>query len=202
MKLRVRFLPQAFAIGTMLAVAGCHVQVDKGTNGQDKSVRIDTPLGGLHVRSGQTTAADLGLPVYPGATLSTGNDGDQSANVNMGIGDFELRVKVVQYQTADSQEKVLAFYKKAMGQFGDVLECKGRRAVGSPTVTSEGLKCGEAGDHNVRVNGMPDKRSLTLLAGSKHHQHIVAFRKRDGGTSFSLIELQLPESVQKGFRTD
>ena len=202
MKLRVRFLPQAFAIGAMLAVAGCHVHVDKGTSGQDKSVRIDTPLGGLHVRSGQTTAADLGMPVYPGATPATDHGGDQSANVNMGLGDFQLRVKVVQYQTPDSQEKVLAFYKKAMGQFGDVLECEGRHAVGSPSVTSEGLKCGDAGDRNVRVNGMPDKRSLTLLAGSKHHQHIVAFRKRDGGTSFSLIELQLPESVQKGFRTD
>jgi hypothetical protein len=51
----------------LVAISGCRVQVDKGSNGEDKNVKVDTPFGGVHVNTNQTTAADLGLPVYPGA---------------------------------------------------------------------------------------------------------------------------------------
>jgi len=61
--MRVRVLLQTLLFGTLLAAVGCHVEVDKGKNGEDKNVRIDTPLGGLHVRADQTSAGDLGLPV-------------------------------------------------------------------------------------------------------------------------------------------
>ncbi len=53
-------------------IAGCRVQVDKGANGEDKKVQVDTPFGGIHVNTDQTTAADLGLPVYPGAQIAQG----------------------------------------------------------------------------------------------------------------------------------
>ena len=48
-------------------ITGCRVHVDKGANGEDKTVQVDTPFGGVHVNTDQTTASDLGLPVYPGA---------------------------------------------------------------------------------------------------------------------------------------
>jgi hypothetical protein len=84
-----------------------------------------------------------------------------------------------------------------MGRFGDVLECQGHRAVGSPTVTSEGLTCNEDDKNHVKVqmNGMPDESGLTLLAGSPHHQHIVAFQDASSGTKFALVELQLPSAL-------
>ena len=50
-------------------VAGCRIHVDKGANGEDKNVQVDTPFGGIHVNTDQTTAADLGLPAYPGAQI-------------------------------------------------------------------------------------------------------------------------------------
>ena len=56
-------------------LAGCRIHTEKGANGEDKKVQIDTPFGGIHVNTDQTTAADLGLPVYPGATAVKG-DGD------------------------------------------------------------------------------------------------------------------------------
>jgi hypothetical protein len=48
-------------------LAGCRINVDKGSNGEDKHVQVDTPFGGIHVNTDETSAADLGLPVYPGA---------------------------------------------------------------------------------------------------------------------------------------
>lgn len=196
MKIRIPSEVFLFTALTVLLVgaAGCHVQVQKGANGEDKNVKVDTPFGGLHVRSDQTSAADLGLPVYPGAQIAPDHEGDKSADVHMGFGQFQLRVKVVTYETSDAQDKVLAYYKKAMGQFGGVIECDGSQPVGTPAATPEGLTCHEEHGHHINVNGRDygDNEGLTLRAGSRHHQHIVAFKSASSGTKYSMIELQVP----------
>jgi hypothetical protein len=199
--MRVRILPEALILGTLLgtllAAAGCHVEVDKGKNGEDKNVKIDTPLGGLHVRADQTSAVDLGLPVYPGAEIAPDHEGDKSADVHFGFGQFQLRIRVVTYESPDSRDKVVAFYKSAMGRFGDVITCDGNHPVGSPAVTAEGLGCDEEHNRNVQVNGISDDSGFSLRAGSKHHQHIFAIKNGGEGTKFSLVELQLPTGLDE-----
>ncbi len=194
--MRTRVLAGFLALGAALAVSGCHVQVDKDQNGQEKNVRVDTPFGGVHVRSDQTTAADLGLPAYPGAQLASDNQGDKSADVHLGFGPWQLHVEVVTYMTPDAQQKVIAFYKSAMGRFGDVITCQGNTAVGTPSVTSEGLTCNE--EHKrIEVNGVDlnDHGSgFTLRAGSKRHQHIFVLKSSGAGTRYSLVELELPQT--------
>lgn len=197
MHLRVGLLPEAFILGALLAAVGCHVSVDKGKNGEDKNVRIDTPLGGLHVRSDQTTALDLGLPAYPGSEVSPDHEGDKSADVHLGFGQFQLRVRVVTYQTNDDRDKVVAFYKSAMGRFGSVLTCQGNHPIGSPTITGEGLTCSEDSKVHVNHGDFDDEDALTLRAGSKHHQHILAIKNGGPGTRFSLVELQLPTGLDE-----
>jgi hypothetical protein len=178
-------------------VEGCRIQVDKNKDGHDKNVKIDTPLGGLHVRADQTSAADVGLPAYPGAQIAPDKDGDKSADVHLGFGEWQLRVKVVTYDASDSQDKVVAFYQKALGRYGDVIRCEGNQPVGTPTATREGLTCSDdKGNSHVHVS---DNSELSLRAGSRHHQHIFAVKKSTGtGTQFSLVELQLPEGIEKG----
>lgn len=179
---------------SLLLAAGCRVQVDKDSNGKDKNVKIDTPFGGLHVRSGNTSAADVGLPVYPGAKLAPDKQGDKSADVHMGFGEWQISIKVVNYLTPDSQDKVLTFYQKALGRYGDVIRCQGNQAVGTPTVTQEGLNCSE-NNSNAHVD---TSDRINLRAGSRHHQHIVGIENNSGpGTRFALIELQLPAAIDK-----
>jgi hypothetical protein len=185
-------------MGTALAtgIAGCRVHVDKDANGKEKTVQVDTPFGGVHVNTNQISAADLGLPVYPGAEIVKDNEHDKSADVNMGFGEWTLRVRAVNYGTPDSEDKVTAFYKKALGRYGDVITCQGNAPVGTPTATSEGLTCSDSGNHgNVKID---DKDfgvhgGLQLKAGSKRHQHIVGFEDPlDGRTRFALVALDLP----------
>jgi hypothetical protein len=184
-----------------LVLTGCfRVSVDKDSNGKDKKVQIDTPFGGVHVDTDQTSAADLGLPVYPGASTITDDDGHKSANVHLGFGDWQLRVKAVSYQTSDSQDKVLAFYKKALGRYGDVITCQGNSPVGTPAVTSDGLNCTDDGKHNnVQFNEKDLASGLQLKAGSKRHQHIVGLEDpKNGKTRFSLVLLDLPANLGNG----
>jgi hypothetical protein len=189
-------------LGLAAGLAGCRVHVDKGSNGEDKNVQVDTPFGGVHVNTDQTTAADLGLPVYPGAEPVKDDENHKSADVHLGFGEWELRVRAVSYQTSDSEDKVTAFYKKALARYGDVITCQSNIPVGTPTQTSEGLTC-EDNDHNASVkidrkDYGTGKDSLELKAGSKHRQHIVGFEEpKDGMTRFAMVALDLPASLDK-----
>jgi hypothetical protein len=180
-------------------LAGCKIHVDKDANGQEKNVRIETPFGGIHVNTDQTTAADLGLPVYPGAQTVRDNEKDKSADVHMGFGEWQLRVKVVNYSTPDGKDKVTAFYKKALGRYGDVITCQDGSPVGTPAKTTEGLTCTDDGHPNVNIDtgehnyGYQGTKGFQLKAGSARHQHIVGFE--DSGpneTRFALVALDLP----------
>ena len=184
-------------------VAGCRVHVDKDASGKDKNVQVDTPFGGVHVNSDQTTASDLGLPAYPGAQIVGDKENDKSADVRLGFGDWQMRVEVVNYMTADSQEKVQSFYKQALGRYGDVLTCQDNAPVGTPTHTAEGLTCaGDGQHHGVKVDTdsyTSGNGGLELKAGSERHQHIVGFKASAAGqTRFVLVALDLPRGDAPG----
>lgn len=187
-------------LAVLTIIAGCRVQVDKGANGEDKNVKVDTPFGGVHVNTNQTTAADLGLPVYPNAQTVSDDDKHKSADVHIGFGEWEIRVKAVSYATPDNQDQVIAFYKKALERYGNVITCQGNAAVGTPVATSEGLTCEEDKSPKVQIDqgdyGL-NKGSLELKAGSKRHQHIVGFESpKDGQTRYALVALDLPVSFE------
>lgn len=201
----IQLLGIAAALALAAGISGCRVHVDKGANGEDKNVQVDTPFGGMHVNTGQTTAADLGLPVYPGAQIVADKDNDKSADVHMGFGEWELRVKAVNYSTPDSQAKVQDFYKKALGRYGAVISCQDDQPVGTPTSTPEGLTCkNDSKNGNVKVNTgsysySSDSDGFSLKAGSKRHQHIVTFESSPAGqTRFSLVAIDLPAVLDGG----
>lgn len=177
--------------------AGCRVHVDKNETGQEKKVQVDTPFGGVHVNTDQTTAKDLGLPMYPGA-MAVKEDDNSSADVHLGFGQWQLRVRVVTYESADAQQKVSDFYKKALGNYGAVLTCQNDQPVGQPTMTAQGLTC-SSDSKGIHVNGKNGKnnfdfgKGIQLKAGSKRHQHIVGFEEpKNGRTRFALVSLDLP----------
>ncbi len=182
-------------------LAGCRITDQKGANGQDKRVRIDTPFGGLHVNTDQTSAADIGLPLYPGSTPVNDDGDNQSADVHMGFGQWQLRVKTAHYFSTDSRDKLQAFYQKALHRYGDVLICQGNQPIGTPVKTAQGLTCQSNGDsghggHNI-ASVDTSAHALVLKAGSPHHQHVVTLDDQKSGrtgTNFGLVVLDLPGS--------
>ena len=180
-----------------LGVSGCRVHVDKDANGKEKTVQVETPFGGVHVNTDQTSASDLGMPVYPGAKPVTNDDKHKSADVHLGFGDWQLRVKAVSYGSPDSKEKIAAFYKKALTRYGDVITCDNNSPIGTPTATREGLTCSD-NDNNgkVHLDNHDFRQDFQLKAGSKRHQHIVGFEDaKDGQTRFALVALDLPANL-------
>ena len=183
------------ALAATLLATGCKVNVNKTGHGEDKDVSISTPFGGMQVHKDAAGAASMGLPAYPGATLTHGDDDDdKSVDLHMGFGKWQMHVQVANYLTPDPEAKVQDFYAKALQSYGTVLTCRGDEPVGQPAKTPEGLTCKEDGGGHGDVHIGKD-HDLELKAGSRHHQHIVALKNEDGsGTKFALVEVMLPGS--------
>jgi hypothetical protein len=193
----------AIALGLMAGLTACRVRVNKDARGEQKNVQVDTPFGGVHVNTDQTTAADLGLPVYPGAVASAIDDkNNKSADVHVGFGKWQLRVRTASYESTDTQDKVAEFYRQALSKYGDVIACQSSQPVGSPKMTRDGLTCDDDSHHGkVQIHSGDvnfDNEDYQLKAGSKRHQHIVGFRTpKPDRTRFSLVSLDLPADVGK-----
>jgi hypothetical protein len=179
-----------------LAITGCKVSNSGSSNNKD--VKIETPLGGMNVKTNDAANLDsIGLAVYPGSTRVK-DDKDSSADVDMHFGNFRLRVKAAGFRTTDSPDKVKAYYLKELGKFGDVIECQSHHAVGKLGRTSEGLGCDDSeAKTKVHVNGMGDPSNIQLKAGSKLHQHVVYIENQSAGTKYGLVALDLPKTEKE-----
>ena len=181
----------AVALNTMV-LTGCSVNVKKDSEGQDKKVDIETPVGRLHVSKG-ADVRDTGIPVYPGARRKEkGDDGQESsANVNISSSLFGLRVVAVEYLSDDPPEKLVAYYTGQLKKYGSVLECHTNKNHAGADMDpddddspdSKPLKCD--GDNNGKV--------VELKVGTKQNQHIVSIRPADSGkgSDFGLVYVQV-----------
>jgi hypothetical protein len=203
LELRHRNRYAGFSLILLLPVllAGCYVKVDKGKNGEDKDVEVRMPIGGVQVHQSAPSPEEMGLPNYPGATIVEDKDGN-SADVHVGFGHWQMTLRVAKYQTGDSQEKVASFYRTALGRYGEVLTCQDGHAVGSLTVTREGLGCNDKHPESKGVHLGDDDSGYALRAGSKRHQHIVAIRTEGSSTRFTLLRLDLPADSEESGQED
>jgi hypothetical protein len=191
-------------------LAGCHVNEHK--NGNNENVSIETPFGNTSIKTNDAAStADIGLTVYPGAVVAKQDNGkdDSAADVNLSFGSFHLGVKAAGYQSADAEDKVLAFYRKDLARYGDVIECQHDKPVGQPTHTTQGLTCSDHGSvshssdesKGLHLHGTLNGQdidagsTLELRAGSPQHQHVVSVEKKDGGTKIGLVLLDLPSHM-------
>jgi uncharacterized lipoprotein NlpE involved in copper resistance len=183
---------------TLLAIAltamGCSVQ-QHGSN-DSRNVKIETPVGGMKVKiNNAVVVSDIGLPIYPGSTIVKKDTDVGAVDLDLSFHGFHIRAKGANYRTADSPEKVMAYYRKELAQYGEVIECRDKVAVGTPSKTSEGLSCD---DNGFAVNETTKHPDVELKAGGKVHQHIVAIVKNSEETRFGLAALDFPNVENVG----
>jgi len=177
-KVRLAFL--ASMVATSLLLSACSINVKKDQNGQDKQVDISSPVGDIHVSKG-VNAEDVGIALYPGATLKEkGNGENKSANVNLSSFGFGLKVVALEYESQDSPEKIVAFYKDQLKKYGSVLVCHTTRMN-----VNSGFK--KHHDSNELTCEGDEGHDIELKVGTQDNQHIVAVEPTGTGTNFSLV---------------
>lgn len=133
--------------------------------------------------SGQATAKEVGLPVYPGAKLHKDKDKDDSA-ANLGLwgGSFGFKLVLLKMESPDGADKVAAFYQKALAKYGAVLDCSNPNAAKATDDEKSGkITCGD---------DKADAGERLYKSGTKEKQHIVSIKTTGGGTDFTLLYLE------------
>jgi hypothetical protein len=180
-----RQLIRRTAWGTVAAMvvvlAACSMKVDD--KGENKNVDIRTPLGALQVRT-NPTPAQVGLTVYPGAKPKVEGDDHNAANVNISSSMFGVKVLVIGYHTQDAPDKVIAYYKKDLQKYGNVLECKGH---GHDAEMDFGHDKNEKPKPLTCGDDKGDGKGVELKAGMSDNFHLVAVEPKDEGSDFAIV---------------
>ena len=167
----------------LAVLAGCSISTRKDSaTGKEKDVDIRTPLGSVSVHKDSSDAKETGLSLYPGAQLKKDpDDHEGSANVNISSPLFGIKVVAVKYQSDDSPEKVLAFYKKDMARYGNVVTCTGGFDMSFHHHDRDmEVTCDSRGDSDHRYQE-------ELKVGTEKNQRVVAIKPNGNGSEFALV---------------
>lgn len=167
----------------------CSVTTNEKSKEGEKQVDIKSPMGDLHV-SEAADIRDAGLTLYPGAKPAPkeNSDSEKSANVNLSLPGFSLKVVAAEFISDDAPAKINAFYSKELQKYGKPLECKGAWSGGH--VDAKGS---DKDDMSKPVSCDKDGSgdSLELKVGTEGNQHIVSIKPNGPGTRFALVYLRM-----------
>jgi hypothetical protein len=184
--------PKLFSSGVLVAalcsLLACSIDAhDKDKNGA-AHVDIKSPVGDLHV-SEQADIRDAGLTLYPGAKPAPKDDSNdkKSANVNLSVPGFSLKVVAAEFTSDDVPDKVIAYYDKELGKYGKPIQCHGQWSGGH-------VESSHGGEDLSRPVSCKDSRggnSVELKVGTEGNQHLVAVKTVNGGTRFALVYVRM-----------
>jgi hypothetical protein len=135
------------------------------------------------VLSGDASAKDVGLPLYPGSRRHKDKDkeGDSpAANFGLWGGGSGFKLVVLKMESDVPPEKVADFYKKALAKYGKVLDCShpAPSDANSSQSDSKSLTCGD---------DKPEKGGVLFKAGTKEKQHLAAVQPNGSGSLYQLV---------------
>ena len=137
---------------------------------------------GIELRE-QATAAEVGLPAYPGARPQRDKEEDKAAlRLDLWGGAYGFRLVVAKFAVEAEPDKVASFYRAALAQFGPVLDCSAGAAPRAPAASSAApgqLSCGE---------DRPRSGGQLYKAGTRERQRVVSLQPAGAGqTHFQLV---------------
>jgi len=188
-----RSVAVGLALGLLLAalctLPACSISVDKGNNKEGaRHVDIKSPVGDLRV-SDQADIRDAGLSVYPGAKPAPkdNSDDEKSANVNLALPGFQLKVVAAEFLSDDAPEKIVAYYDKELQKFGKPIQCHGAYTSGGHVESHDKDDLSKP----VTCDKMGSGDGVELKVGTEGNQHIVAVKPNNKGTRFALVYVRM-----------
>ncbi len=178
-----RALFAAFAaVFCIFTLAGCSITTHDKDSAEKHDVDIRTPFGSLSVREGGSDARETGLALYPGARAKNDEDDrHHNANVNISSSLFGLKVVAARFQSDDSSDKIMSFYRKEMGRYGKVVDCTGSFTMSFRHRDNDAeVTCNDrsTSDHEFKEE---------LKVGTENNQRIVAVKPNGSGSEFILV---------------
>ncbi len=179
----------------LLLLSACSINASDKHNSKDGEAHVDikSPMGDLHV-SEQADLHDAGLSLYPGAKPAPKDDTDdnKSANVNLSLPGFSLKVVAAEFTSDDSTDKIVAYYGKELQKYGRPIQCKGAWGGGAHINKSAG-DTNKENDANKPVSCNSEERgdSVELKVGTEGNQHVVSVKPNPHGSRFALVYVRM-----------
>jgi hypothetical protein len=183
------------ALGALVAalciLPACSINANDKHNSKDGEAHVDikSPLGDLHV-SEAADIHDAGLTLYPGAKPAPKDDSDdkKSANVNLSLPGFSLKVVAAEFLSDDGPDKIIAYYNKELQKYGKPIQCKGGWTGGGHVNASADDK---DASKPVSCSSNENGDSIELKVGTEGNQHVVAVKPNNKGTKFALVYVRM-----------
>lgn len=175
-KLSLGWLAIAFS-GIVLLTPSTSAWAQNETDSNDSEVGLDL--------RGHANIGEIGLPLYPNALRRYDKTIRKSGGaLGLWVGSFRLKVVAIQYKSSDKIDDIADFYRRAMGQYGDVLDCSVAHAKDSKRSAAHALTCDDddikPGERIFKVGTEYDQRIVSLKrVGDEVDFDIVRFRFRD-----------------------
>ena len=159
------------------------------SDNQDKNKHLDirSSAGDLHLGN-DADARDTGIPGYPGARLRRNDqskDGKNSANLAISTESFGMKLVVVNYDSDDSPNKLIDYYRGKLKRYGKVVEC--HTTVHGGDVHVNAGKNHSNGSKEVRCEGDNTGDVVELKVGTQDNQHLVSIEPSGNGSAFALV---------------
>ncbi len=180
------------SLGALLAalcvLPACSITANDKNKDGEKQVDIKSPMGDLHV-SEQADIRDAGLSLYPGAKPAPkeNNDDGKSANVNLSLPGFSLKVVAAEFTSDDAPDKIISYYTKDLQKYGKPIQCHGGWNGGHANYDnnkdelSKPVSCGSDGSGDA----------VELKVGTEGNQHIVSVKPASKGSRFALVYVRM-----------
>jgi hypothetical protein len=175
----------------MCTLPACSINASDKQSSKDGEAHVDikSPMGDLHV-SEQADIRDAGLTLYPGAKPAPkeGRDDKKSANVNISMPGFSLKVVAAEFTTEDAPDKVIAYYNKELPKYGKPIQCHESWTGGGHVNSSTN---GKDSDRPVSCSNGGKDDSVELKVGTEGNQHVVSVKPGNPGTRFALVYVRM-----------
>jgi len=178
LRIPTRLVLTASVLALLFSLAACGVSVQEDKEGKSSKVEIQTPVGDLKVRE-EIDVKELGMEVYPAARrIKDPGDDPASAHVSISTSLFGLKVVAAKFESDDSPEKILAFYRPQLEKHGKVIECRGNLDI-----RKDGIEC--------KPSMEKDKYDVELAVGTEERFRIVGVKPKGTGTEFGLAYVSM-----------
>jgi hypothetical protein len=175
-------------LGAALCILpACSINANDSDKDGEKHVDIKSPVGDLHV-SEQADIRDAGLTVYPGAKPAPKDNSNdkKSANVNLSLPGFSLKVVAAEFLSDDAPDKIIAYYNKELPKYGKTIQCHGNWTGAE---TNYDAKDGMSKPVSCANNSGGD--ALELKVGTEGNQHVVSVKSNGQGSRFALVYVRM-----------
>jgi hypothetical protein len=185
-------LSMGVLFAALLMLSACSINASDKHDSKDGESHVDikSPMGDLHV-SEDADIKDAGLSLYPGAKPAPKDDGDdkKSANVNLSLPGFSLKVIAAEFLSDDAPDKIIAYYDKELVKYGKPIQCHGAwNGAGHVNASNNDDK---NGSKPVSCDSGGSGSSVELKVGTEGNQHVVSVKPVGGGSRFALVYVRM-----------